>query len=140
MPLPLLGRESTTKILVLDTELKLGHMKKMKPLLPSMAQKKRYIAFEIVSQRPISASIAKDAFQSMTLGFLGVHGTAKAGLIFVSERYNPTTQRGILRVANTSVDAIKSMMCLNNAIAGTPAMIRSLAVSGILSKAAQSLS
>jgi len=66
------------------------NQKKIKPLLPSLKEKKRYIAFEIISKRKITdlKQIQKEIWDS-SLSFFGELGAAKAGLWVFSDQYKP---------------------------------------------------
>ena len=108
----------------------------LKPILPSMREKKRYLAFEIVSKDKIdnyknmSDSIRNCAFQA-----LGVFGLARAGMIILENKWNPNTQRGIIKVNHKYVDSIKSSLIFCDEINSKPAFFKSLCVSGMLNKA-----
>lgn len=111
-------------------------MAKLKALLPSLREKKRYLAFEIVSKNRIKSfsSVSKAIWQGM-LSFNGTKGAAQAGIWLLPERYNPQTQKGIIRVNHKAVDSLKaSLMTIQN-VENTPALVRSVGVSGSLRKA-----
>jgi ribonuclease P/MRP protein subunit POP5 len=109
---------------------------KIKPILPTLREKKRYVAIEIVSKDSkftadeVSKAVIKGAKE-----YLGVRGAAKAGLIFLSEKYDASKSRGIIRVSNPAVDDLKMALMSIRSIAGKDIIIRTLGVSGILKKA-----
>ena len=105
---------------------------KLKPILPSLREKKRYLVFEVISKEKISdfEHVANE-IQHCSLQFLGKLGAAKAGIIPLANKWNESLQRGIMKVSHKHVDAAKaSLMFTNNDI-----IFRSLGVSGILKKA-----
>ncbi len=102
----------------------------MKPLLPSLREKKRYIAFEVMSQGT-SLAEAKTAILSRMATFLGEYGMAKAGVIFLKDWKG---NKGIFRVASPEVDKAKAALALVKEINGKKASVRSLGTSGTLEK------
>jgi ribonuclease P/MRP protein subunit POP5 len=107
-------------------------MEKIKPLLPSLREKKRYIAFEILSDSIFSFKEASDAVFSTALSYSGVKGLADMGLIVLKEKYSKN--KGVLRVSSKKVNSLKSSFCLCSNIEEKPFLLRSLGVSGILHK------
>lgn len=115
-----------------------GKMKGLKPLLPSLKEKKRYLAFEIVSKSKIKAfSEVSKAIWASTLSYAGTKGTAKMGIWVFPETYNPEKQRGLIRVGHKHLEELKAALALITLIEQQPAIIRSIGASGILAKAEQ---
>ena len=109
---------------------------KLKPILPSLREKKRYLVFEVISKEKISDfNVVSNAVYHYSLQFLGQLGTAKAGIIVLNNKWNPQLQRGIIKVGHKNVDAIKAALMLADKIDGKEVIFRSLGVSGILKKA-----
>jgi len=112
--------------------------KRQKLLLPSLREKKRYLAFEIVSEGKIEDFHAVSGrIMHSSLSFLGELETAKSGLIIMEDRWNRASQRGILKVSNKNLKGIMASIALIDSIEGKEAMCRSLGVSGSLNKAAR---
>jgi ribonuclease P/MRP protein subunit POP5 len=110
-------------------------MKKIKPLLPSLKEKKRYLVFEVISDKIISQKLINDSIEKNTEYFLGDLDKARSGLIIIKERFNKSNQRGIIRVNNKYVDKLKFSLALIKRISNKNAIIKSVGVSGILKKA-----
>ncbi len=111
-------------------------MKGLKPLLPTLKEKKRYLAFEIISKSKIKAfSEVSRAIWASTLSFAGTKGTAKMGIWVFPEKYNQEKQTGIIRVEHRGMDELKASLALINKIEEQPVIVRSLGASGILAKA-----
>ena len=109
---------------------------KLKPVLPSLREKKRYLVFEIISKEKISdAGAVSDAVYSSSLQFLGQFGTAKAGIMVLNNKWNPKFQRGIIKVSHKHVDAVKAALIFTKKIENKDVILRSVGVSGILNKA-----
>ncbi|RMD58455.1 hypothetical protein D6825_00840 [Candidatus Woesearchaeota archaeon] len=109
---------------------------KLKPLLPTLKEKKRYLAFEIVSKGKIRSfsSVSKAIWASM-LSFVGSLGVARAGLQIFPDKFDSQSQRGLLKVAHTSVDCARASLALIDEIDGKQVIVRSLGASGIMKKA-----
>ncbi|MBD3309763.1 ribonuclease P protein component 2 [Candidatus Woesearchaeota archaeon] len=113
-------------------------MKKIKPLLPSLREKKRYLAFEIASKKEIKdISAISDAIWKSSLEFLGESGCAKAGIMILKDRYNKEKQRGLIRVSSKHVENLKASLALTKQVQGRKVIIKSIGVSGIIKKAEQ---
>lgn len=103
----------------------------MKPLQPSLREKKRYIAFEVMAEGISREDAAKAIFGRLSR-YLGEVGMAKAGIIMLPD-WNG--HRSIMRVAASEVDAAKAGLALLKEAGGKAAAARSIGVSGTLEKA-----
>ena len=111
-------------------------MKRLKPLLPTLKEKKRYLAFEIISKSKITAfSEVSKAIWGSTLSFAGTKGAAKMGIWVLAEKYNTMKQKGLIRVEHKGMDELKASLSLINQIEQQPVIVRSIGASGILAKA-----
>ncbi len=108
-------------------------------LLPSLRQKKRYVVFEIKSDRSFSLSEVQEAVESSLARFLGELGIAKAGPLFLREKWNEQKQRFVVKINRAFVDELKSALILNKKIKNTPILIKSVISSGTLKKASSYL-
>ena len=109
---------------------------KLKPVLPSLREKKRYIVFEVISKEKISdINAVSNKIWQISLQFLGQFGVAKAGIIVLQNKWNEELQRGIIKVSHKHVDAVKAALVFADKIDGKDVIFRSLGVSGILNKA-----
>jgi ribonuclease P/MRP protein subunit POP5 len=113
-----------------------GKQPKVNILKPSMREKKRYIAFEIASERPLGFDADKRLISKMN-EMLGVFLAPSAGIMRV--RYEPKSQRGLLRVERKFVDHVRSCFVMIKMIGDTRVSCRTLRVSGMLNQAAVSL-
>jgi|TARA_B100001971_G_C17911921_1_gene393324 ribonuclease P/MRP protein subunit POP5 len=110
--------------------------KKIKPLLPSLREKKRYLAFEVLSEGKISdINDVSDAILGSSEEFLGQLGMSKAGLMVLKDKYDPNMQKGIIRVNHKNVDNLRAALTMVNKIGKGEAIVKSIGVSGILKKA-----
>ena len=111
---------------------------KIKPLLPSLRDKKRYLAYEVVSkQRFYDAMAVNKAIFSAARDFLGDLGTAKAGILMLNDQWNESMQRGVIKVNNKHVDNLKASLIFVKDIEGKEAVVKSVGASGVLRKLQQ---
>ena len=101
---------------------------KIRPLLPVLKEKKRYLLYEIDSKEKMSN--ANNTIEKELRGFVGDLGLAKAGLKFIKQKDN----KGIIKVNNKSVDEIKTGLMLIKEINNNPARVSTLKVSGVINK------
>lgn len=109
---------------------------KLKPVLPSLREKKRYLVFEIISKEKISdVNLVSGAVWDCSLQLLGQLGAAKAGIMMLNNKWDAQSQRGIIKVSHKYVDVLKSALLFADKINNTDVIFRSIGVSGILKKA-----
>ena len=105
----------------------------MKPLLPTLKETKRYVVYELISERPAPGG-EREVLRHLQ-ATLGLFDAAKAGVLAV--RYDEQAQTGVLRCAHTSVDKLKAALLLLTNVQGVPVIPRVRGVSGILQKTAR---
>jgi len=109
---------------------------KLKPVLPSLREKKRYLVFEVISKEKIKdANMVSNAVWQCSQQFLGQLGAAKAGLMVLNNKWNPELQRGIIKVSHKHVDAVRAALMFADKIDNKEVIFKSIGVSGILNKA-----
>ena len=104
-------------------------VKKLKPILPSLREKKRYVAFEAIG-KPLDFPAANASIQNSVQKLLGTLGSAKAGIMVLENKYH--SNKGLVKVSHKYVDALKASFVLSNE---NGVIFKSLGVSGILKKA-----
>jgi len=111
---------------------------KTKPLLPSLREKKRYLAYEVISKQRFhdAVEINKAIFDAAS-GFLGTKGLSEAGILAMDEQWNENMQRGMLRVNNKHVENLKASLIFVESVKGNDVILKSVGISGILKKAQQ---
>ncbi len=108
----------------------------MRSLLPTLKEKKRYLAFEIISENPIkSFSEVSNQITNSYTKFFGEVGLAEAGIIVMKDNYNETSQKGIIKVNTNYLDKLKTALALTKEINRNKIIFKSLGASGILNKA-----
>jgi len=110
--------------------------KKIKAVLPSLREKKRYLVFNIVSKKNIkSFSEVSELVWQASLRFLGEIETAKAGIWVLPDKWNPKKQKGIIKVNNNYLDKLKTALALIKNFKKQQIVIKSVSVSGMINKA-----
>jgi ribonuclease P/MRP protein subunit POP5 len=109
--------------------------KRIKPLLPTLKEKKRYLAFEVISDEKLNFNQISNQITYKSKEYLGILGSGKAGIQVLKESWDYKKQRGIIRVNNKWVHQLKSCFLFINKIDGKNTAIKSLGLSGILKKA-----
>ena len=111
---------------------------KIKPLMPTLREKKRYLVYEVISQNKINdAAHANKAIMDASKQFLGHLGMAKAGIIPLNDQWNNDRQRGVIRVNNKHTDHAKAAFTFIKSIDNNEVIVRSVGASGVLKKAQQ---
>jgi ribonuclease P/MRP protein subunit POP5 len=105
----------------------------MKPLLPSLKEKKRYIVFEIISEKKLSEKIILDEIEKKILSFLGELGIAKSGFVLLKDMMKKN--KGIIRTNLKYQDEVKMALSLIKNIGKEKVIVNVVGVSGILKKA-----
>ena len=111
---------------------------KIKPLLPSLREKKRYLAYEVMSNHRFNDAVhVSKAILDASNEFLGALGMAKGGMIPLNDQWNEEMQKGIMRVNNKHVDDLKASLIFVKNMEGKEVIVKSVGASGILKKLQQ---
>ena len=104
--------------------------------MPTLKEKKRYLAFEIISEQKIKDfREVSDQIMSKSLELVGNLGVAQAGIQILKEKWNPALQRGLIRVNHKHVDKLKAALTFIEKINNKEVIVKSIGVSGMLNKA-----
>jgi ribonuclease P/MRP protein subunit POP5 len=115
-----------------DKELKtILNKMKLKALLPSLREKKRYVGFVVESKESLDLKQVKESIETSMKELVGSLGMANAGLLFLKDWKD---NKGIVRVSTKNVDHLKASLALIKEINGKKIIIKSLGVSGVVDK------
>lgn len=103
----------------------------MKPLLPTLKERQRYITYEVITASKVHEDISDTLLRQIS-DILGVFGMAEAGILSIS--YDTKTQTGILRVNHDQVPRVKAALLMITHLGRTQVIVRTTGVSGILKK------
>jgi RNase P/RNase MRP subunit POP5 len=104
--------------------------------MPTLKDKKRYLAFEIMSKSKIeSYNNSFEAIQGSFSQLYGMEGLGKAGIMPVEGCWNREKQVGLLRVNNKYLNELRSSLTMIKSIKDEKVIVRSIFASGIIKKA-----
>lgn len=103
----------------------------MKPLLPTLKERQRYVVYQVISAHPLGIDISEPLLRRIS-ETLGVFGMAQAGILSIE--YNEKTQYGVLRCNHDQVVRVKTALLMATHIGKTPVIIRVRGVSGMINK------
>ena len=106
-------------------------MAQMKPLMPTLRERKRYLAFEVLAKKECSWNAIKQAVRAALQKYVGIDGAAKAGVLFVKNNKN----KAVLRVAHTSLNTVRAAFVFITEIEKQKVIVKSIGASGMLHKA-----
>jgi|SRR3989338_1152796 len=104
----------------------------MKPILPSLREKNRYIVYALKTSKKLKFNEIKMAIENAHLKFLGELGSASAG-IRVLDHFSQN--KGIVKVNSRYVDKSRVALMLMDTIKGREVEVKTVGVSGTLKKA-----
>lgn len=107
-------------------------MAKLKPLSPTLKERKRYLAYSITGKSLRAEDVEKAVirkFQEM----YGDYGLASAGIIFLKDTFS--RNKGLIRVNHKNVNHLKAALTLIPDINHDEILIKSNGVSGTIKKA-----
>jgi len=102
----------------------------MKPLLPTLKEKKRYIVFEVIAENFDKEPLER-VMEEQFLRFMGENGYSKAGIMILNDCWKKN--KGILKVGTKYLDEAKMSLGLMKG----KMIVNVVGVSGTLNKAKQ---
>ena len=106
---------------------------KIKPILPVLREKKRYLVFEVITESELSANDVFKTVKEALIGYIGTKGASEAGILFLTDKFQNNT--GIIKVNNKKLDELKMALLLIKKIKNQEVIFKTKGVSGILKKA-----
>ncbi len=107
--------------------------KKLNPIPLSLRDRKRYVVFEILSEKTFSSKDISKALKEVFLQLFGEIGLAKMNYSFIE--FNEKTQKGIVRCKHTALEETKTGILFLKEINGIKITPKTLTTSGTLKKA-----
>jgi ribonuclease P/MRP protein subunit POP5 len=111
---------------------RMKQQERLKILLPTLREKERYVAFQIISEEPVTYSDLEAAIWNQLLDFYGEFGVSKTSMWLMKNLWNEKKQIGIIRCNNKSVSQIIAGLGLISRLGDIRAIFNVLAVSGTL--------
>ena len=106
-----------------------------KILPPTLREKKRYLAFEIISEEKVEFGDVVNAFWHSLLNLIGEVGASRANIWFVADSWDAEKQRGLIRCDNKYVEYVRVALALIERIGDKRVIIYTLGVSGTMKAA-----
>jgi ribonuclease P/MRP protein subunit POP5 len=108
--------------------------KKLKILMPTMREKERYIAFQVISEEDEEFSYPdlESAIWNTMLDFLGEEGVSKTFVWLLKDCWSQKTQKGILRCNNKSVQEVIASLGLIDRLGDNRITFKILKISGTI--------
>ena len=105
---------------------------KPKYLPPTLRDKHRYIALQVIGERPFKKEEIKKAIWEASLSALGFLGSARVKPWFIA--FDEKSQTGIVRIDRKHVEELRFALTMVTDINGSRAIIRTLGVSGTIKR------
>ncbi len=102
-----------------------------KSVRSSLREKKRYVIYECIAEKPVTAQTLREEIRRKMLAWLGEYGYGAAGIMFLKDQGN----KGVIRVNTKYVDHVKTALALVQEINNAQVIVKSVGVSGIMNKA-----
>lgn len=109
-------------------------MKKLKSVLPSLREKKRYLIYKVLSQQSLPYTVIKPSLLQSISQFIGDVGMAESGVQFIDEAHDLSAQSGIIRINHKYLDKIRASFCGTPSLNSVPVIVRSVSASGMINK------
>lgn len=103
-------------------------MSTIKRLLPTQREKKRYLAYHVISHHKIPTPMIEHTIKNKLTTFLGVTQTADAAPHLIKTTHDHT---GILKIHPQYLNHARTALMTITHINNEPVLIRTLGVSGI---------
>ena len=107
---------------------------KLKPILPTLRENKRYIAFKVISKVAIDHKYINEAITAALKDYIGIFGVSKAGIIIIDKLYNPSTQEGVIRVDHKYDQHLRASFALIKKINNQQVIVKSTKSSGMINQ------
>lgn len=109
--------------------------KRPKPLPSSLRSRRRYIAYQVISEEKVLLEDLMNTIWHSTLNFLGEYGTSKTDMWIVKDTYDEKNQMGLIRCSHTSVEQVRASLALIERIGDVRVVFKVLGISGTIKAA-----
>lgn len=104
-------------------------------MLPSLREKRRYVVFEIVSERDFDLGEVVEAVWEGLISYMGERGVGLANPWIMKDLFYPEKQVGGIRIEKNSVQDVRTALALVDRIDGEKVCLYMRGVSGSIKKA-----
>lgn len=106
--------------------------RELKILLPTLREKERYVAFQIISEDRIIYSDLEAAIWNTMMDFFGEYGTSRTSMWLIKNLYDEEKQVGVIRCNHESVPIVLTTLGLIERLGDTRVVVKILKVSGTI--------
>ena len=110
---------------------------KLKPLMPSQRDKKRYVRFRILSSKRFQGTAVEKTLTESFTKWVGQKGIAKSAYRWMGSLFDANTQEGVIKVTPGYVDDLRASFLLTRFIDGDPCIVASIRTSGAINNVKQ---
>ena len=104
--------------------------KKPKPLPSSLRGRRRYIAYQVLSEDKFIFQDLTNSIWHSLLNLLGELGSAQADIWIVKDTYDEAKQIGIIRCSHDNVEKVRAALALIERIGDVRVVVKVLGISG----------
>lgn len=108
--------------------------KRLKTLLPTLRERERYIAFQIISEEPINYIELETALWETMLEFLGEYGVSKTSVWLMKNLYDEKNQIGVIRCNHKSLTQVLACLGIISRLGESRVVFKILKISGTIKK------
>ncbi len=102
----------------------------MAMLLPTLRERKQYLAFEVIADKELSWESIRKAVALAIKNYIGLEGMAHAGIMFVKNNKN----KSIMKIQNDYVAKVRASLLFIKEIDNQKVIVKSIRASGMLNK------
>jgi len=109
-------------------------MKKLKILPPTLRERKRYIAFQVIPEidEDFTYSDLEAGIWNIMLDFLGEEGVSKTSMWLLKDTWNPRKGIGIIKCNHKSTETVISSLGLIDRLGDNRICFKILGISGTI--------
>ena len=109
--------------------------KRPKSLPSSLRGRRRYIAYQVISEEKVLLEDLINTIWHTTLNFLGEQGTSKTDMWIAKDTFDEKNQMGLIRCSHDSVEEVRTSLALIERIGDVRVVFKVLGISGTMSAA-----
>ncbi|MFA6888269.1 MAG: Rpp14/Pop5 family protein [Candidatus Woesearchaeota archaeon] len=102
----------------------------MATLLPTLRERKQYLAFEVIADKELSWESTRKAVTMAIKNYIGLEGMSHAGIMFVKNNKN----KGIMKIQNNYLTKVRAALLFIKEIDNQKVVVKSIRASGMLNK------
>ena len=110
-------------------------MDRPKTLPSSLRDKKRYVVFRVISEKPVQIDMLAEKIYDEAFSLLGELGVAKSGMWVMKTLYDPEKKTGLVRCLPGSVEETRLVLASIRNVDEIPCIVDIVGVTGTIKTA-----